>query len=255
MFIVPAEKDSSQISRGRGKGGLATLWDRNLTKYVSQVKCSSFRLQATKFDFPSGSLLILNTYFPCDPRVNQFNEDELLSLLSEIRIIMNTEACMYNLILGDLNSHFSRQTSFTTIIQNFFNDINFIIFWENWDQAAGHLVQNVDYTHQQEQNGETYLSTIDHFVSNKLLFDTVVEAGVIHTGENPSNHSPIYVKIDMDDIDYSTEKLKTKKRVDWDKSTAEARTLYLTTLSNKLRQVESPECVHCRDVHCTTHME
>ena len=79
MFIVPAHKDNFQVSRGRGSGGLATLWNKSLTKYVSKVKCSSYRLQATKFSFPSGSLLILNTYFPCDPRTINFDDEELLA--------------------------------------------------------------------------------------------------------------------------------------------------------------------------------
>ena len=39
MFIGPASKDNTQVSRGRGSGGLATMWDISLTKYVSQVKC------------------------------------------------------------------------------------------------------------------------------------------------------------------------------------------------------------------------
>ena len=108
MFIVPAYKENNQVSRWRGKGGLATLWDKRLTKYVFQVKFTNFRLQVTRFDFSSGSLLLLNTYFPCDPRVNNFNEDELLTLLTEIRLIMSTHACIYNLVLGDLNSHFAR---------------------------------------------------------------------------------------------------------------------------------------------------
>ena len=105
MSIVPAVKDASQVSKGRGKGGLATMWDKAFTKYASQIKCSSFRLQATRFNFPSGSLLILNTYFPCDPRVNNFNEEELLSLLAEMKNVMYKQACMYNMVVGDLNSH------------------------------------------------------------------------------------------------------------------------------------------------------
>ena len=143
MFIVPAVKDTSQVSRGRGRGGLATMWDKAFTKYVSQIKCSNFRLQATRFNFPSGSFLILNTYFPCDPRVNNFNEEELLTLLAEIKNIMYGQACVYNMVLGDLNSHFSRQTHFTSIIKNFFNDINFLIYWENTDQAENHLINEV----------------------------------------------------------------------------------------------------------------
>ena len=80
MFVVPASKENKQVTKGRGKGGLATLWDKSLTKYVSLVKCSSFRLQATKFSFPTGSFLLLNTYFPCDPQQANYNENELLSV-------------------------------------------------------------------------------------------------------------------------------------------------------------------------------
>ena len=122
MFIVPACKDNSQVSKGRGSGGLATMWDKGLTKYVAQVKCSSARLQATKFSLPTGSLLLLNTYFPCDPRVNNFEDDELLELLAEIKSTMNNQLCTYNL-------------------------------------------------------------------GKMLLYNSVTEAGVIHSGENPSNHS------------------------------------------------------------------
>ena len=84
MFINPAVKENSQVSRGRAKGGLATIWEKGLTKYVSKIKCENFRLQATKFDFPSGPLLVLNTYFPCDPRTNNFDDSELVKLLTDI---------------------------------------------------------------------------------------------------------------------------------------------------------------------------
>ena len=255
MFIVPAYKENNQVSRGRGKGGLATLWDKRLTKYVSQVKCSNFRLQVTRFDFPSGSLLLLNTYFPCDPRVHNFNEEELLTLLTEIRLIMSTQACIYNLVLGDLNSHFARNTHFTTMIETFFNDINFHIFWEHPDQTDGHLINAVDYTYQQFNNGKCYTSIIDHFVGNTSVLNSVTEAGVIHTGENPSNHSPIFAKLEIGFIDGSTESVKNEKRVSWKKSSAEAHEHFLNTLANKLEHLDVPDCINCRDVHCTIHME
>ena len=38
MFIVPGKKDNSQVSRGRAKGGLATIWNKTLTKYVSKSR-------------------------------------------------------------------------------------------------------------------------------------------------------------------------------------------------------------------------
>ena len=119
MYIVPAYKENNQVSRGRGKGGLATLWDKSLTKYVSKVSTDNFRLQGTKFSLPCGSFLLLNTYFPCDPRANQFDETELLTLLGEIRRILNKEECIYDLIVGDLNYHFARQSTFTQLVHSF----------------------------------------------------------------------------------------------------------------------------------------
>ena len=74
MFIVPAYKDYSQVCKGRGSGGLATIWDKNLTKYVRKVKCSNHRIQATKFSLPSGPLLVINSYFPGDPRSENFDD-------------------------------------------------------------------------------------------------------------------------------------------------------------------------------------
>ena len=206
MFIIPAFKDDSQVSKGRGKGGLATLWDKGLTKYVSQVKTVSFRIQATKFDLPSGSLLVVNTYFPCDPRVNNFNEEELLSVLLEIKSLMNNHNCNYNLILGDFNSHFSRHSTFTNIVHDFFDGNNIKIFWENPDDTKGHLIQKIDFTFQFSNDQETFPSIIDHFAGNQNVYNAAKEAGVLHSGDNPSNHSPIYLKVKLGEIDFATEK-------------------------------------------------
>ena len=42
MFITPGFKETNRVCKGRAKGGLATLWDPGLTKYVSKIKLSSF---------------------------------------------------------------------------------------------------------------------------------------------------------------------------------------------------------------------
>ena len=110
MFIVPAFKNSSQVSRDRGSGGLVTLWKKSLTKYVSKIDCQNYRLQATKFSFPGSPILILNSYFPCDPRVEQFDETEILTLLEEIKSVARKTACPNVIIATDLNCHFLRQT-------------------------------------------------------------------------------------------------------------------------------------------------
>ena len=60
MVINPASKSNLNITRGRGSGGLALLWRKNLTKYVSNIKCDNYRIQAVKFNFPEAELLVAN---------------------------------------------------------------------------------------------------------------------------------------------------------------------------------------------------
>ena len=83
------------------------MWKKGLTKYVSKVESNNFRLQATKFQFPSSNILIINSYFMCDPRVN-FDENELHELLAEIRRIIEVAGCQNVSLQGDLNCDFSR---------------------------------------------------------------------------------------------------------------------------------------------------
>ena len=112
-----------------------------------------------------------------------------------------------------------------------------------------------DFTHQQVNNRQRSTSIIDHFVANATLFSSVKEAGVVHCGENPSNHSPIYARFKFGDIDISKEKANRNKRVNWVKSSVEAKSNYSASLTAKLDELEVPECVLCRDIHCSTHME
>ena len=82
MYPVPAVKNNDIVSRGRGKGGLCTMWKKGLTKYVSKINSNNTRVQATRFQFPSTNLLIINSYFMCDPQTD-FDDTELYDLLRE----------------------------------------------------------------------------------------------------------------------------------------------------------------------------
>ena len=59
-IVVPAVKCNNIINRGRGKGGLAVIWKKHLTKYITKVSCNNFRLQATKFSLHQCEFLVIN---------------------------------------------------------------------------------------------------------------------------------------------------------------------------------------------------
>ena len=140
MFILPAYKENNQVTRGRGKGGLVTMWKKALTKYVSKVKCANFRIQATKFTFPSGPVLVINSYFPCDPRTDNFDDSELTTLLADLRSAIQSSECNNVLLAGDLNSHFDRQSRFTNIVADGLADLGLVLLWQNTDNNPEHWI-------------------------------------------------------------------------------------------------------------------
>ena len=253
MFIVPAVKNNYQVSKGRGKGGLATIFSKKITKYVSKIKCDNYRLQATKFNFPSGPVLVINTYFPCDPRTVNFDDTELVGLLTDIQNIIVQSSISSIWLAGDLNCHFLRNTTFTNFVKNHFSDTGLHLLWENMDEIQG--IIPVDYTFTSLTNRAASFSTIDHFACSRQMFPIISEAGAIHSGDNPSNHSAIYAKLDIGQINLGIEQVKASKRVAWDKATEEAKVAYQNNLTDRLDSVNIPACVTCRDPNCKDHIE
>ena len=253
MFIVPAHKDNSQVTRGRGKGGLATIWDRKLTNYVSKVKTENFRLQATKFNLPSGSLLIINTYFPCDPRTGNFDDRELLTLLSDIQNIVLQSNCNRVWLGGDLNSHFKRQSRFTNLVKDYFEEIRLYLLWENPDHLE--IIPLIDYTYLSSAGGVQVRSTIDHFACSRSILPIITEAGVLHSGDNTSNHSAIFAKLTVGNIKEQADHVNSEKKVDWDKSSEQARVAYKDRLTVLLDDIACPACITCSDLHCKVHAQ
>ena len=66
-------------------GEVKVDWSHHFAN-VSKVDSPNFRILASKFCFPSSSLLVVNVYFPCDPQVDQFDEKELITLLLDLQI-------------------------------------------------------------------------------------------------------------------------------------------------------------------------
>ena len=64
-----------------------------------------------------------------------------------------------------------------------------------------------------------YFSTIDHFIGNNKVFEAVREASVINSGENLSNHSPIYCKLRVGDLNKGLEIQTKSSKPNWNKST------------------------------------
>ena len=159
-FVDPtiSLKDYNQVNRGRGSGGLVTMWKKSLTKFVSKIPCDNFRIQGTKFNLsePANgnlnkcqSFLLLNTYFMCKPNTINFDEGPLLLLLEDIRRVIELFECRNIFWCGDLNTDLNSSQPFTDIIKLIIDQHNLTVFWSCPDATPGHEVQQVMYTYTQ----------------------------------------------------------------------------------------------------------
>ena len=173
-----------------------------------------------------------------------------MGLWGDIENTINTADCDNVLVAGDLNCHLARNTRFTSTIQNFFQDLNMQFLWKSDNDK----VDTIDFTYLFSSGDQAAAtSTIDHFVCKSSVIDSIVEAGVIHDTENISNHSPIFMKLVMNDININIQNNYSEKKASCAKSTADNKGNYKETVGNKLRRIKLPSCLDCVNLHCSHH--
>ena len=75
----------------------------------------------------------------------------------------------------------------------------------------------------------------------------------MHSGMNNSNHSAIFTKLKVGELNIEVESIKSEKRVNWAKASDIARENYRFNLSGKLNTLASPDCLNCHDLNCNEH--
>ena len=86
-FVIPGHREKNQ-DKGRAKGGLAQLSKSKLDVKKNRVQSSNFRIQAQVLHFPKINILWINSYFPTDPQLINYDETDLQIILSDIENIM-----------------------------------------------------------------------------------------------------------------------------------------------------------------------
>ena len=208
-------------------------------------KKPSWRIQALTLSSQTSTTLLINSYFPVDPKTNNFNEDELNETLQVISRVIEENACHSVLFLGDINCDFRRNNRFVHIIQSFLLEQNLVKAWEKFQ---------IDFTHFQENNDISHVSMIDHFFWNGAIDPNVLDAGVIHHPDNMSDHSPIYCSIDMESITVDVaapNATPASEKPSWKHATKEQKESFPTILQEHLTEISIPEEVqNCRNVKC-----
>ena len=204
------------------------------------MKSTNSRLQAMKFQFPANSLLVINVYFPCDPRSNNYDDTEIFNILSELNIVIKRGMSNNVLMVGDLNCHFERQSQFTETIKDYFDTLNLKIAWNMPNQRS----DLVNYTY----CGAASYSIIDRFVVSETVFNRIECASVIHNDENLSNHKAISLKFNVGEFDPKLEILPSISRSSWSKADQSAKDEYKKVLGSNLSLINASE--FCSNIKC-----
>ena len=118
------------------------------------VSPNHWRIQAVVINTINSKILVINSYFPNDPKSNDFGTSDLLTTLEAINQILITEQFDHLIWAGDLNADFDRHTKFSSIIEQYVDEKRLKRSWDKF---------HVDYTHAVDSGGRTFTSVIDHF--------------------------------------------------------------------------------------------
>ena len=245
LFCKPAVKEGFD---GRPKNGMFVAVPLNLREKTKDISPSSDRVQCVVIKDHLCSILILNTYFPTDPRKDDFDDTELQLVLSEISTLISDNPCDNVIWTGDINADFRRNSRFVDMVDDFVTDLGLHKAWDSY---------SADFTHVTEREGVTYTSVIDHFFWNHQHGTNVKEAGIIHLPENTSDHCPVFCRFarqcckDEEKARKSHSTDEGKKPISWNKFTDLQKEDFVSEVGLSLQDIDLPShCINCRNVHC-----
>ena len=231
------------LIRGRAKNGMFVAVPESIKNQIEDVSPEFYRVQVLKIKIKTSCCLLVNSYFPCDPRTMGQEDPELLETLRVIKTSIEKANCETVIWAGDINADFVRGTNHTDRVQELVDELNLCKTWDSYP---------IDFTSVHETGNITTVSKIDHFFFSSNLKEQVEDAGVIHHLNNKSDHSPIFVVLQSLEIQQeSAVKSSAKPKPSWRRACAEERDSYRQKLEEKLRSVICPAPVAmCNNVHC-----
>ena len=129
-IVKPALKNSHD--KGRPKGGMFIAIPDSLKNYVKDVSPVFWRTQAIVININRFKTLVINSYFPTDPRTVAFDDSELLETLHSINLVIEQNEFEKILWLGDINTDFIRRTGHVNCVRNFVEEKQLRKAWDSY---------------------------------------------------------------------------------------------------------------------------
>ena len=241
-IINPAIKETHD--RGRARNGMFIAVPEIMKSQVNNVSPGFWRLQAITIKSSSSTLLLINSYFPNDPKTVNFDDQELLETFRQIKKVIESNDFDILVLCGDINADFSRNTGFVNSVKSHVDDLNLETAWE---------AHEADFTFMyNDGDNRSFTAMLDHFFYNEITRQAVLAAGVIHLPENLSDHCPIFCTIDIEAIpvEKAEKKHEDISKPSWKKATEGEKINYSQWLEANLSNIQVPESLPCKDVKC-----
>ena len=128
-YIIPGHRPPGQDS-GRAKAGLAQLSLKEIAVKKDRVLTRSFRIQAQVLNLGRRKILWINSYLPTDPQtVVRYDGTDLMEVLLEVELLLSSVPHTDVVWSGDLNWEMSRNSAFSTIIDEFVKKVEIVPLW------------------------------------------------------------------------------------------------------------------------------
>ena len=230
-YVIPGYRAPGQDS-GRPIAGLAQLSTKSLNIKKTRIKTTSPRIQAQILQLTNTKLLWINAYLPTHN--GEHNLDELNEVLREIENISDNNE-FDDIIWGaDMNWHKGRDTQHCLTIERVLEKIGLRSVWDKFD---------CDFTHIHTDNKS--VSKIDHFMCNERLFNFIEQCTPIHSGDNSSRHSPIMLKLRVNNIPKSVSvNVNFPRRPAWYKAGQDQINRFTAQLHNHIQGLPRPDCYY-----------
>ena len=255
-FSVGAIKNNNKIHSGRPSGGLSFIYHKNLCQFIQRLPIPpTNRVQGMKLNIPGMPLLLINSYFPTDQGGGDVNEGLLLNILQDISFLINSVEDHFCVVLmGDLNTDFSRHTTHVQIVKAFCQNNNLLSVWTEYPCEF-------TFYHERVHRGRTIVgkSTIDHFCVSDYYINKCVDATPLHFTENLSKHEPIFMKFVLNnpirtDVFDNEVPLRPPNPI-WNKASESDICNYRTELNNLIKNIViDQETLSCQNVQCGSNL-
>ena len=140
IFFKKAVMESTY---GRPKNGMFIAVPKEIKTNVKDISTTHWRTQAVIVHTLECDILVINSYFPTYPKMQNFDAADLLSTLDVISEVLNTNKFDHVVWAGDLNADFHRNTKYTLIIDQFIKERYLSKSWNKFQVDFTHVAENL----------------------------------------------------------------------------------------------------------------